>query len=130
MFPKSSSSFTSQLFIPMFSVVVYLKTVTQFFQIICAREIITANTVQKMKFCIKDFFNKCDQICSFLEIWSHSLKKVLLKSFIFCAVLSILNLFNPYQANCLVLHLLKTSEKVRSFMYLGFIERKQRHEMN
>ena len=32
-------------------------------------------TVQKMKFYVKDFFSKCDQICSFLRIWSHLLKK-------------------------------------------------------
>ena len=28
----------------------------------------TANTAQKMKFSIKDFFSKCDQIRSFLRI--------------------------------------------------------------
>ena len=33
------------------------------------------NTAQKMKFSIKDFFSKCDQICKFLRIWSHLLKK-------------------------------------------------------
>ena len=31
--------------------------------------------VQKMKFSIKDFFSKYNQICSFLRIWSHILKK-------------------------------------------------------
>ena len=40
-----------------------------------------------MKFFIKDFFSKCDQIRSLLRIWSHLLKKFLLKNFIFCAVL-------------------------------------------
>ena len=39
-----------------------------------------------MKFSIKDFFSKCDQIRSFLRIWSHLLKKSLLKNFIFCGV--------------------------------------------
>ena len=39
-----------------------------------------------MKFSIKDFFNKCDQIRSFLRIWSHLLKKSLMENFIFCAV--------------------------------------------
>ena len=39
-----------------------------------------------MKFCIKDFFNKCDQIYIFLWIWLHLLKKSLMESFIFCAV--------------------------------------------
>ena len=44
-------------------------------------------TTQKMKISIKDFFSKCDQIGSFLRIWSHLLKKSLMESFIFCAVL-------------------------------------------
>ena len=33
------------------------------------------NTSQKMKFSIKDFFSKCDQIQRTLQIWSHSLKE-------------------------------------------------------
>ena len=45
-------------------------------------------TTQKMKFSIKDFFNKCDQIHSFLRIWSHLLKKSLMENFIFCVSLS------------------------------------------
>ena len=48
-------------------------------------------TAQKMKFSIKDFFSKCDQILSFLRIWSHLLKKSLIENFIICAVL-LLNL--------------------------------------
>ena len=39
-----------------------------------------------MKFSIKDFVSKCDQIRSFLRIWSHLLKKSLMEKFIFCAV--------------------------------------------
>ena len=39
-----------------------------------------------MKFFIKDFFGKCDEIRSFLRIWSHLLKKFLMENFIFCAV--------------------------------------------
>ena len=35
-----------------------------------------------MKFSIKDFFSKCDQIRSFLQIWSHLLKKSLMENFI------------------------------------------------
>ena len=38
-------------------------------------------------FSIKGFVSKCDQIRSFLRIWSHLLKKSLMKSFIFlCSV--------------------------------------------
>ena len=43
-------------------------------------------TAQKMTFSIKDFFSKCDQIRSFPQIWSHLLKKYLMKNFIFSAV--------------------------------------------
>ena len=39
-----------------------------------------------MKFSIKDFFSKCDQICSSLWISSRLLKKSLMENFIFCAV--------------------------------------------
>ena len=39
-----------------------------------------------MKFSTEDFFNKCDQIRSSLWIWSHLLKKSLMKNFIFCAL--------------------------------------------
>ena len=44
-------------------------------------------TAQKMKFSIKDFFSKCDQIRSFQRIRLHLLKKSLMENFIFCAVL-------------------------------------------
>ena len=43
-------------------------------------------TEQKMKFPIKNFFSKCDQIRSFLGICLHLLKKSLMESFIFCVV--------------------------------------------
>ena len=42
-----------------------------------------------MKFSMKGFFSKCGQIRSFLRVWPHSLKKSLLKNFIFCAVFSL-----------------------------------------
>ena len=41
-----------------------------------------------MKFSIKDFFSKCDQIRRKLRIWSHLLKKSSMENFIFCAVSS------------------------------------------
>ena len=44
------------------------------------------NTGQKMKFSIKNFFSKCDQILRKLWIWSHLLKKSLMENIIFCAV--------------------------------------------
>ena len=48
------------------------------------------NTAQKMKFSIKDFFSKCDQIRSFLQILSHLLKKSLMENLIFCEVQGII----------------------------------------
>ena len=39
---------------------------------------------QKVKFYIKDFFSKCDQIR--LRIWSHLLKIFFMENYIFCAV--------------------------------------------
>ena len=44
------------------------------------------DTAQKLKFSVKDFFSRCDQIRSFLRIWSHLLKKCLMENFNFCAV--------------------------------------------
>ena len=44
------------------------------------------NAAQKMKFSIKDFFSKFDQIRSFLWIWSYFLKKSFIENFIFCTV--------------------------------------------
>ena len=40
---------------------------------------------KKMKFSNKDIFSKCDQIHTLLRIWSHLLKKSLMRNFIFCA---------------------------------------------
>ena len=43
-------------------------------------------TARKMKFSIKDFFSKCDQIRISLRIWSYLQKKSLMESFIFYTV--------------------------------------------
>ena len=48
--------------------------------------LLLANTAQKMKFSIKKFFSKCDQIRNFLRIWSHLRKKSLMENFILCPV--------------------------------------------
>ena len=42
-------------------------------------KVIFIYTAQIMKFFIKDFFSKCDQILSFLRIWSHLLMKSLME---------------------------------------------------
>ena len=41
---------------------------------------------KKMKFSIKGFLSKCDQIRSSLRIWSHILKNSLLENLLFCVV--------------------------------------------
>ena len=46
------------------------------------RDLVTL-TAQKMKFSIKDFFSKCDQMRRKLRIWPHLLKKSLMENFIF-----------------------------------------------
>ena len=46
-------------------------------------------TAQKVKFSIKDFFSKYDQIRKFLRTWSNLLKKSLMENFIFCTVDSV-----------------------------------------
>ena len=43
-------------------------------------------TAQIMKFFIKGFFSKCDQIRRKLSIWRNLLKKSLMENFIFCSV--------------------------------------------
>ena len=49
--------------------------------------IFVLHTAQNLKFSIRDFFSKCDQIRSLLRISSHLLKKSLMESFIFCTVI-------------------------------------------
>ena len=46
----------------------------------------TTDTAQKIKFSIKDFFSKCDQIHRKLQILPYLLKKSLTENFIFFAV--------------------------------------------
>ena len=48
----------------------------------CGFEVVTL-TAQKMKLPSKNCISKCDQIHSFLRIWSHLLKKSLMENLIF-----------------------------------------------
>ena len=50
-------------------------------------------TAKKMKFSIKEFFSKCDQIRSFLRIWTHLLKNSLMENFILCALTHVSEVF-------------------------------------
>ena len=47
---------------------------------------LSSTTAQKVKFSMKDFFRKLNQIRSFLRIWSHLLEISLMENFIFCTV--------------------------------------------
>ena len=70
----------------------------------CYKKFAESLLYKKMKFSIRDFFSECDQISSFLRIWSHLLKKPLMESFIFCLVL----FFEPQaQHQWLFLHYLR-----------------------
>ena len=91
-------------------------------------------TAQKLKFSIKDFYSKCDQIRRKLRIWSHLLKKSLMKNFIFCAVCNevwdcnlVVNLrirkmvyMTPFQDHILLfrLYCLIESENFRYYVHL------------
>ena len=48
------------------------------------QHLVTWVTAPTMKFSVKDFFNKFDQIRSFLRICSNLLKKSLMENFILC----------------------------------------------
>ena len=61
-------------------------------------------TAQKIKFSIKDFFSKCDQIRSFLRFWSYLLKKSFMENFIFCVVLLLPFLYKEYFVWILYFH--------------------------
>ena len=55
---------------------------------------------QKIKFSIKFFISKCDQICRKLQIWSHLLKKSSMENFVFlCSdmddIYKIIEEYNP-----------------------------------
>ena len=56
------------------------------FSLIVLSSLLLFSLQKKMKFSIKDFFSKCDQIHRKLRIWSHLLKKSLMEKFIFFAV--------------------------------------------
>ena len=64
-------------------------------------------TSQKMKFSIRDFSSKCDQIRSFLRIWSHLLKIFVMENCIFCAVVYLGIIAHDYHQLTFVMHFRK-----------------------
>ena len=61
-------------------------------------------TAQKMMFFYKDFFRKCNQIRNFPRIWSHLLKKTIIKNFILRALNVLSYCWNLRPANYLASH--------------------------
>ena len=86
------------------------------------------NTVQKMKFSMKDFFSICGQIISFLRILSHLLKKSLMENNFLCNAKEKYRFINTYMhifedrkfmsrlttLNCSVGTIIETSSKSNS----------------
>ena len=96
-----------------------------------------------MKFSIKDFSSKCDQICRKLRIWSHFLNKSFMENFIFCAVwysggmklglhfnnLSSFSLNSISQANLILSQLNKfCSGFVQCLLRINWYKQKQAHK--
>ena len=67
-----------------------------------------------MKFFIKDFFSKCDQIRSYLRIWSNLLKKSLMENLIIFAMSG--KIFNPFQTIALFFNAPRNSDVFRSLL--------------
>ena len=63
---------------------------------------------------MKDFFSKRDQIRRKLRIWSHLLKKSLMKNFIFCAVHILLS-FSSQEITLLLLCYCVKSVRILSY---------------
>ena len=71
-----------------------------------------------MKFSIKDFFSKCDQIRSFLRIWSHLLKKSFMENFIFlCQYINKSTITNDYQEIQMVITWAKNFDEMFYFSW-------------
>ena len=77
-----------------------------------------------MKFPIKDFFSKCDQIRRKLRIWLHLLKESLIENFIFSGVYPAANF--PVQSHIATLKTLEEYEK-RSKLTVRTTERRHCH---
>ena len=71
---------------------------------------------KKMKFSIKDFFSKCDQIRRKLRIWPHLLKRSLMENFIFCEV---------SQGKCTETTQCKNLQKRESWLLLIIVDEKK-----
>ena len=84
-------------------------------------------SAEKMKFSIKDFSSKCDQIRRKLEIWSHLLDKSLMENLIFCTVLYLSCLqkcalwYHKLPKILCLWHVLKRDEKIEIQLSMLFM---------
>ena len=69
------------------------------------RSVGTGTHCTKIKFSVKNFFSKCEQIRIFLQISSHLLKKSMKENFSFCAVTMMASEINSITQNEVTLHL-------------------------
>ena len=97
----------------------FLRAISQFFETVTL-----TTTTEKMKFPIKDFFSKCDQIRKKLRSWLHLLKESLTENFIFSGVYPAAIL--PVQSPIVTLKTLEEYEK-RSKLTVRTAERRQCH---
>ena len=82
----------------------------------------TSNNTQKMKFSIKNFFSKRDQICSFQRIWSHLCKKSLMESSILCAVQKFAITLQSLDSFCSLSNFISNTFSTQAQYYLTFHE--------
>ena len=73
-----------------------------------------------MKFSVKDFSSKCDQILRKLGIWSNLLEKSIMENFIFCAVIFTIINFNTSHWRNMVY---KASWGIDPLKFLGAFQR-------
>ena len=83
-------------------------------------------TAQTVKFSMKDFFSKFDQIRRKPRIWPHLLKDFLMKNFIFWTVdVAVIFLYSSIclYRDCLrdTINLEKTKFKFRMSLYVGMV---------
>ena len=90
-------------------------------------------TAQNMIFSTNEFFSKGEEIRSFLQIWSHLLKKSLIENFVsLCSVTRIVGLTNtglgnsPFHTNGLFLYPLETLENQK---HLGALKRHRKRPL-
>ena len=78
---------------------------------------VALNMKKKHSFSSKDFFSKCDQICSFLRICSHLLKKSLMANFIFCVGCQLLPPWKGWRETWKIYFPVKNGFSVKKFFW-------------